>query len=87
VFILRRAGHPRHFAGVVVAEAEALGAVVLGQPAGDDESHTLAHVDSVITDPFVEARYDGQLHSDLQIDPAGSVTFEDRLDELLLQAV
>ena len=41
----------------------------------------------MVTDALVEAGDDGQLHGHLQVDPPDGVALEDRLDELLLQAV
>ena len=79
--------HAWHLAGVVDAQPEPLRAVVLGQPPGDDEPHALADVDGVVADALVEAGDHGQLHGHLQVDATGGVALEDRLHELLLQAV
>src|SRR6478735_7614207 len=77
----------RHLGRVVSPLAEALGALVLRQPTGDDELHPLADGDGVVADALVEAGDHGQLHGHLQVDPPGGVALEDGLDELLLQAV
>ena len=60
---------------------------LLGDPTVDDVAGAFADVDGVVTDAFVEAGDDGQLHRDLEVDVAGGVALEDDLDELTVQIV
>ena len=76
-----------HRRGVGEPATVTIGTRLFGDPAGGLVTHFLAHVDGMVTDPFVEARHDRQLDGDLEVDPSGGVALEDGLNELTLKTV